>query len=89
MSRTSEEVLATFESDLAAKFERYSLRGWLTQAGWLYLWKSVPEVALGEETVSAIFAAVADVSADSAHRYVGGFISDVPFAERSESLPAR
>jgi hypothetical protein len=49
------QVLAAFESDLTAKFLRYSLKGVITDAGWVYLWKSVPDVSLNSDRILAIF----------------------------------
>ena len=49
------QTLDRFQDDIGAKFQRYSLNGKLSSAGWEYLWKSVPDLPVDDVTLKRIF----------------------------------
>ena len=50
-----ELVFSSFQSDLAARFQRYSLNGLLSSTGWDYLWRGCSELPLDAEKLKRIF----------------------------------
>ena len=66
-----EAILTVFQDDIAAKFQRYSLKGFLNNTGWDYLWKSCSDLPIDQGTLRGIFGVLSE-PIESLRRWVIG-----------------